>query len=135
MTQRFALFAVLILAMGTAGADGLRHKGPDGPDIDSLAILLDLDDYQKQEVERIMTEHRAAAEARREAFRASGERPDPETIKAQREAMRANLQTELATVLSPEQLEKLDTLREMRRDRHPRKHRRHDVMTDDSEAG
>ena len=134
MTHRLALFVVLILAMGTAGADGMRHKGPQGPDMDNLAILLDLDDHQKQEVERIMTEHRAAAEARREAHRASGERPDRETMEAQREAMRAGLQSELATVLSPAQLEKLDALREMRRDRQPRRHERRDIASDVADA-
>ena len=134
MTYRVALIVTLLLAMGTAGAEGMHHKRAQGPDIDHLAVVLDLDDYQKQEVERIMTEHRAAADARREAFRASGERPDRETMETQREAMRASLNEELATVLSAEQLEKLDALREMRRDRHPRKHLRHDVPMEDTNA-
>ena len=124
MTYRTLLIVAAVLAMGTAAADGPRR--PDGPNIERLAVLLDLDDYQAQEVDRIMSEHRQAAEAKREAHRASGERPDRETIRAEREQMREALRTELATVLSAEQLEKLDVLREMRGDRHPRRHPRRD---------
>lgn len=128
-----ALFVIAtVLAMGTAVAGGPHHQG--GPNIERLAILLDLDDYQAQEVERIMTEHREAAEAKREEFRASGERPDRETIEAHREEMRASLRAELETVLTAEQLEKLDVLHEMRGDRRAHKQGRRDFDSTDDET-
>jgi hypothetical protein len=126
MTYRTLAVIGLTLIAGTALADGPRQGGPRGPDLDQLAIVLELDDYQKEEFGRIMTEHREAARARREAHRASGERPDRETMAAVREQMQANLHAELATVLSGEQLEKLDALKAMRGDRPPRRHKNRD---------
>lgn len=126
MTYRQLAVIGLTLIAGTALADGPRQGGARGPDVDQLAIVLELDDYQKQEVERIMTEHHEAARARREAHRASGERPDRETMAAVREQMQANLRAELATVLSGEQLEKLDALKAMRGDRQSRRHKNRD---------
>ena len=114
MTYRVLLIVAALLAMGTAAADHHDKGGMRGPNMDRLATVLELDDSQKSEVERIMTEHRAAAQAQREAFRASGERPDRETIEAHREAMRASLRADLEGVLTAEQLEKLDALHEMR---------------------
>lgn len=135
--HRQLIVIALTLIAGTALADGPRHGGMRGPDVDNLAIVLELDDYQKQEVERIMTGHHEAAKARREAHRAAGQRPDRETIVAEREQMQANLRAQLETVLSAEQLEKLDALRAMRGDRPPRGHghkRRH-FDRGDEEAG
>ena len=111
------LIVAAMLAMGIAVADEPPH--PRGPNIEQLATLLDLDDYQAQELERIMTEHRAAAEAKRDAYRASGERPDRATVEADREQMRESLRAELSTVLTAEQLEKFDALHEMRGNRPP----------------
>lgn len=124
MTYRNLVVIALTLIAGTALADGPRHGGHRGPDFDQLAIVLELDDYQKQEFERIVTEHRQAAMERREAHRASGERPDRETMQAMREQMHANLRTQLETVLTAEQLEKFDALKAMRGDRRPRHHPR-----------
>jgi hypothetical protein len=135
MTYRTLVIVALTLIAGTTLADGPRHGGMRGPDVDRLAIVLDLDDQQKQEVEQIMTAHRAAAEARREAHRASGERPDRETIEATREQMRASLHSQLANVLSVEQLEKFDAMRAMRGDQRPRHHKRRDCDRYNEEAG
>lgn len=140
MTYRTLAVVALTLIAGTALADGPRQGGMRGPDVDNLAIILELDDYQKQEFERIMTEHHQAAMERREAHRASGERPDRETMQAMREQMHSNLRTQLETVLSAEQLEKFDALKAMRGDRpprhQPRHHQRHDFdRFDDEEAG
>lgn len=138
MTYRTLAIVALTLTAGTALADCPRQGGMRGPDTDNLAIVLELDDQQKQQFEQIMGEHRAAADARREAHRASGERPDRETIEATREQMRASLRAQLETVLSAEQLEKFDALRAMRGDRpprhHPRRHERRDFDGSDEEA-
>lgn len=133
MTNRILVIVAALLAMGTAVADGPRHAG--GPDIEQLTTLLELDAYQAQEVERIMTAHREAAKARRDEFRAAGERPDRETVQAHRQEMRASLQAELATVLSADQLAKLDALHEMRGKRPPRGHKRRPPADTVEEAG
>lgn len=135
MTYRTLAIVALTLATGTAFADCPRQGDMRGPDTDNLAIVLELDDQQKPQFEQIMSDHRAAAEARREAHRASGERPDRETIEATRELMRASLRAQLEPVLSAEQLEKLDALQAMRRDRPPRHHKRRDFDRYDEEAG
>ena len=135
MTYRTLVIVALTLIAGTALADGPRHGGMQGPNVDKLAIILDLNDQQKQEVEQIMTAHHEAAMARRDAHRASGQRPDPATIDAEREQMQANLHSQLANVLSAEQLEKFDAMRAMQGDRPPRHHKRRDCDRYDEEAG
>lgn len=136
MTYRALTIIALMLAMGTAAADDGGRRGDRGPDIDRLAIVLEMDDYQKQEVERIFTEHRETAKVKREEFRATGERPDRETIEAHHEEMRASLRAELETVLTAEQLEKLDALHEMRGDRRrgPPRHKHRRVDDNDEES-
>ncbi len=133
MNHRAFIIVAFLLAASTAVADDSRKGGPRGPDIDQLAIVLEMDDYQKQEFERITTEHREAAKARREAMRESGERPDRETMKAAREAMRADLRAQLGTVLTAEQLVKLDALQEMHRDKRPGKNKRSRPADDDAD--
>ncbi len=123
MNYRTLATIAFLFIMGTALAEGPRPPG--GPNIDQLTTLLDLDAYQAQEVERIMTEHREAAEAQREAFRTADERPDRETVQAQRKELKASLRSELETVLTADQLKKLDVLHEMRGKHHPRKNRSH----------
>lgn len=136
MTYRTLVAVALTLIAGNALADGPRQGGMRGPGIDNLAIVLELNDQQKQDFERIMKEHHQAARERREAHRASGERPDPETMKAARKQMRADLRAQLGTVLSAEQLEKFDALQAMRRDdQPPRHHKRRDADRADEEAG
>ncbi|GEM_PF-1237286 len=114
-----ALF-VLLAAVNATAEPGPRHDGP-RMDIDKLAVLLDLDDYQKQEVDSILAAKREAAEAKREEFKASGTRPDRETMRAEHEAMRAATRDELAAVLTPSQLEKFELLMEQHRPRGPRR--------------
>jgi len=114
----FVLFVLLVTVHATA-EPGPRHDGP-RMDIDNLAVLLDLDDYQKQEVDNILTAQRDAAQAKREEFRASGTRPDRETMRAEHEAMRSATLDELAVVLTPAQIEKFELLMEQHRPRKPR---------------
>ncbi len=85
--------------------------------MDRVAILLDLDEYQKTEVQRILQEQRETARATREAMRDSGERPSREERMALREQMRDATMTQLQGVLRPEQITKFEVLREMARER------------------
>ena len=72
-----ATIATTIGAQPPGPPPGGRGLGaPGGPgDIERLTILLDLDTYQKGEVERVLKEQRAAFVAEREAAQASGEKP------------------------------------------------------------
>lgn len=120
--QTRLIACMLVLMSGVALAE--RPPGVPGPrmDIDKLEILLELDGYQKQEVQKILEAQHASMRAKREALRASHTRPSREELQAQHEAARQETRTQLEKVLSPEQLEKFDVLTErpplrQRRDR------------------
>ena len=117
-----------IAAFGlAAGAAFAQPPGPPpgGPiDFDNLAILLDLDAYQKGEVERVLTEQREALRAAREEHRAAreaeraagqenagqDERPSRDGMRALREQNREELLGKLQNTLTELQLTKLKIL-------------------------
>jgi hypothetical protein len=82
--------------------------------MDRMALLLDLDAYQKTEVEKILREHHEQMRSEVEAARASGTRPTREEMKAKREQSRQELHTKLSGVLNETQLKKFDALHEGR---------------------
>lgn len=84
---------------------------------DRMAVLLDLDEYQKAEVQRILDAQRDTARANREAMRDSGQRPSREERAAMREQMREATMTQLQAVLRPEQITKFEVLSDMARER------------------
>ena len=108
-----ATIATTIGAQPPGPPPGGRGLGaPGGPgDIERLTILLDLDTYQKGEVERVLKEQRAAFVAEREAAQASGEKPlyQPRTSP---DKVREDTLTKLQSVLTPQQLEKFKVLTE-----------------------
>ncbi len=113
--QRFTyLFAVFALTAAAASAQPPHAPGGRGgpPDMERLTVLLDLDTYQKSEVERILTEQRAAMRATREQHVESGERPSREDMLARREQGRAELITKLQAVLTESQIAKFKVLTE-----------------------
>ena len=85
--------------------------------MDRMGILLDLDDYQKTEVQRILQEQRESMRAAREAMRDSGERPSREERVAHRQQAREAVMTQMQSVLTPEQITKFEVLRDMNRGR------------------
>jgi len=114
-----ALITVLGLAAGAANAQ------PPGPppggrfDLDNLAILLDLDAYQKNEVGRVLDEQRQAMQAQREAQRAareqnqsstSGQPPPRDEMRARQEENRDQVFSKLQNILSEQQMTKLKIL-------------------------
>jgi hypothetical protein len=109
-----SFLAVVALAAGAVSAQ------PPGPppggrfDMDDLAILLDLDAYQKGELERVLTEQRAAQRAAREqrAAAAEDERPSREEMHSLREQNREALFGKLQNTLTEQQLTKLKILME-----------------------
>jgi Spy/CpxP family protein refolding chaperone len=120
MKQLKYLVAVLGLAAAAVSAQppgppGGPHGGPGFGarfDIDQLAVLLDLDAYQKGEVQRVLTEQRDAMRAERKQHQASGERPSFDEMRAQREQNQQALLGKLATVLSDSQMAKFKILME-----------------------
>jgi hypothetical protein len=87
-----------------------RHGGPG--DIDRLAVLLDLDAYQKDQVQRILNEQREQLQAQRKAHEESGERPSFEEMHAAREQAYNDTLTKLQSVLTELQITKFKLLTE-----------------------
>ena len=112
----------LITALGLAA--GAANAQPPGPptggrfDLDNLTILLDLDAYQRGEVERVLTEQREAMLAEREAQRAAREQsesatngqPSRDEIRARRDENREQVFGNLKNVLTEQQMTKLRIL-------------------------
>ena len=100
----------LLLAAGVANA---QPGPPVGRfDIDSLAILLDLDAYQKDEVARVLDEQRAAIEAARTERDSADDRPSFEERRARHAALEQETLAKLANVLTENQITKLELLLE-----------------------
>jgi len=98
---------------GVPGGFGGRHfGGPPAGNIERLAVLLDLDPYQKQEVERVMKEQREAMQAERKGHEATGERPSFAEVQSRREQVREDTLGKLQNVLSELQMTKLKLLME-----------------------
>jgi hypothetical protein len=114
MTLKTVLPLLMVLLAGPAVAGPGPGPYNDGPhmDIDKLAILLDLDEYQKQQVGEIVAARKEERDALRAEIEESGERPDPATVREWHESSQAELRESLAAVLSPEQLEKFEILAE-----------------------
>lgn len=113
MKTPVTLLALAWLASGVALAEPATT--PPGPDMDRMALLLDLNDYQKTEVEKVLKEQREQMRAAREAARASGsERPTREEMKAKHEQFKQELRTKLSGILDETQLKKFEALHEGR---------------------
>lgn len=115
LTQPVTLFALawLTSSVALAEAPATSAASPEASQrMDRMALLLDLDAYQKTEVERILKEHHEARRSEMEAARASGTRPTREEMKAKREQSQQELRTQLSGVLNETQLKKFDALRE-----------------------
>ena len=116
MKRLNSVIAVLGLVAGAAVAQPPPGLPPGGRfDMDDLTILLDLDAYQKGEVERVLTEQRAAVRAAREAAEdgaANAQRPSREEMLALREQNRQELFSKLQNTLTEQQITKLKILME-----------------------
>jgi hypothetical protein len=82
--------------------------------MERLALLLDLDTYQKTEVEKVLNEQHEKMRTEREAARASGTRPSREEMQAKHEANKQELRTKLSGILNETQLKKFEALHEER---------------------
>lgn len=113
--MKSVIYAVALSTVVT----GIAMAQPPGraEHMDRMAILLDLDEYQKTEVQRILQEQRETTRATREAMRESGQRPSHEERVALREQTRDATMTRLQSVLRSEQITKFEVLRDMARER------------------
>lgn len=111
--------AALALTLSCLIGASAMADAPTRPDrsahMDRLALLLDMNDYQKTEVEKIFTEQREPMRAARAQSRASGVRPSREDMRAAHLQSKENLDTRLAGVLDATQLKKLAALKDMQR--------------------
>lgn len=118
MKTKVTLLALAWLASGVAfAADTTTATTPPagvapGMDIDNLALLLDLNSYQKTEVEKILKERQEQMRSEFESARASGTRPSRDEMKAKFEQSKQELQTKLSAVLDETQLKKFEALQE-----------------------
>jgi Spy/CpxP family protein refolding chaperone len=117
MKSRVALVAMALFASAVAPAQAHPHGGP-GPDMDRMAILLDLNDTQKAEVQKILEEQHGKLDAVHEQQRAAGTKPTREERVKFHEELKQDMATKLQAVLSPEQMKKFEALMD-----HPRRHR------------
>lgn len=102
--------ATAALAQPPRGFGGLG--APPGTSIEQLTVLLDLDAYQKQEVERVLQEQRDAMQNVRPPRERGGERPSFADIQAERDKARDDMLGKLKNVLTEQQIAKLKILLE-----------------------
>jgi hypothetical protein len=116
MKPRVTLLALAWLTSSVALAQtpATSAPGPEAQRMDRMALLLDLDAYQKTEVEKILKAHHEKMRAEHQAARASETRPSREEMQAKREQSKVELRTQLSGVLNETQLKKFDALHEGR---------------------
>jgi len=115
MRTIYIAIAAIALSAGAASAQppDVPQGPPGGPgNIERLTVLLDLDAYQKTEVERILGEQRATMMAERKAREATGERPSFEEMHARREQAQQDTLAKLQGVLTEQQIAKFKLLME-----------------------
>lgn len=78
--------------------------------MDRLTTLLDLDTYQKTQLQGVLEEERAAMDASREQLAASGEQPSFEQMQARRDQVHQETLTKLQGVLTQDQIKKFEAL-------------------------
>ena len=108
MKSRVALIAAAMLASAVALAH--PEHGPQGPDMDRMATLLDLNDSQKAEVQKIFNEQHEKMKAQFDQQRSAGTKPTREERARFHDEMKQEINTRLQAVLSPEQMKKFAAL-------------------------
>ena len=119
MKVRVALIAAAMLASALALAH--PHDGAQGPDMDRMAVLLDLNDSQKAEVQKIFDEQHEKLKAVHEQAHSAGTKPTREERAKFHDEMKQEMTTKLQAVLSPDQMKKFAALAD-----HQHGHRGHD---------
>jgi Spy/CpxP family protein refolding chaperone len=103
------------LAFAQQAPSGPPPRGG-GPRIEMMARQLGLDETQKAEVKRILEQQRAAHDAERKQYEATGQRPTPEEMRATMQQHDQELLQALSGVLTPDQLTKFKAMQAERRE-------------------
>ena len=101
-----ALWAGAALAGGAGGGNQASH-------MQNLALLLDLTEAQKPQVQTILQGEHAQMKALFEQTKASGGKPDFQALHAARTQIGQDTLAKLSGVLSPVQLQKFQALQQM----------------------
>jgi hypothetical protein len=106
-----AVFAILASLLA---ASVFAQMPPPGPpmDMDRMALLLDLDGYQKTEVKKLLDAQRTEMDARRKQFEESGQRPTRDVMRAEREKSEKAMIESLQQILNELQIAKFKALTE-----------------------
>ena len=116
MKSRVALIAAALLASTVALAG--PHEGPQGPDLDRMAILLDLNDAQKVQVQQIFEEQHEKMKAAHDQAHSAGTKPSREERQKFHEELKQDTTTKLQAVLSADQMKKFEALTDRHHGRH-----------------
>jgi Spy/CpxP family protein refolding chaperone len=109
MKASVVALAALFAGAALAGAGG----GFEASHMEKLSILLDLTDAQKPQVESILKGEHQQMKALIAQTRAAGGKPDFQALHAARQQINQDTLTRLAGVLSPLQVKKFQTLKQM----------------------
>ena len=117
--QRLKL-TVTALALTLTGSLALAVPPgpPPGPPMEEIAAELGLDAQQEDALERIFDEHHAQMVEERKLLEASGQRPSRDELRVTHQQAREDLEAQLSTVLT---LEQLDAFRKLMDERRPRR--------------
>ena len=117
-----ALMKTTVVAVAALWAGALLAQSPPaGPPnpaahLEKLALLLDLTDAQKPQVQSILEAQHAQMKALMEQAKAAGGKPDFQAMQAAHQQIMQDTLAKLSGVLTPVQLKKFQALHEM----HPR---------------
>ena len=82
--------------------------------MERLGILLDLNDYQKTEVQKILEAQRDQMRAAREQEHSAGTRPSRDEMQQRHTQFHQETLTKLQAVLTADQIKKFEALNDMR---------------------
>ena len=112
--MKASLFAAALLCVaGVAAAQApnpQKAAAREAQRMDRPAILLDLNDGQKAQMQTVLDEERAKMQALFQQAQASGTRPTHDQMRATHEQMKADTLQKLSTVLTESQLKKFQIL-------------------------
>jgi Spy/CpxP family protein refolding chaperone len=125
MKTHITIAAIALLAAGSVLAEPpAPPHGRGGPDIDRIAILLDLDEGQKAAVKQVFDEQRQQRQAEwekaKDGQKENQTRPTREAMQARREQMRKETVEKMRPILTDTQMTKFEALMASRPDMPPR---------------
>jgi Spy/CpxP family protein refolding chaperone len=114
MKKTVAALAVLVLGGSMAAVQTASAQSPPGrgQQLEKMAVLLDLTEPQKQQLQQVFDEQRTQMQALRQKEQASGTKPTREEMRATHEQLHQQLLSKVQGILQPEQFKKFQVLTE-----------------------